>query len=140
MSERGTLYEPETELVARIAAGERSELLEVLFESRTRRWRHPIVYVECGTIGLFGDLEQRASGAIAFGLIAAAIQIVFAQKDSDLRAMAFSLLSGLARSSGTTELPGVLAREWESLRGLAATLQPRDRIFWKELRKWYRRT
>lgn len=140
MSRDVSFYEPEVSLVDTICRGDSAGVLAELFTSRTRRWPHSYMHIECGTIGTFSDLGRRLPAPLAFDLVPQAIQLVFAQREPELLVTAFSLLCVISGASNTTEMPPSLAANWEQLRALVATLPSNKNIKleWGWLCRWYR--
>jgi len=139
MDTRSDPYTAGSDLVDRLCAGEDPELLAELFEARVERWLYPTPYGS----GPFNDLlgyrfsRDAVPAPVAFALIHAAIRLVLKQVPGRRLEWAFDLLGGLARVSGTTELPLALATHWESLRRRATEL-PSDDLTWRYLCEWYR--
>jgi len=133
-------YAAESELVTLLCAGEDEKLLADLFAARAERWPYPTPYDLAPFSDLFGYRRSRGAipAQVAFALIPAAVQLVFAQEPGKRLEWAFDLLGGLARASDTTELPPALATHWEPLQMRAATL-PSDDLTWRYMREWYRR-
>jgi hypothetical protein len=132
-------YAAESELVARLCAGESTKLLADLFAARAKRWPYPTPYELEPFADLFGHRRSQDAlpAPVAFALIPTAVGLILAEEAGARLEWAFDLLGGLARASDTTEVPAALAASWEGLRRRAATLPAND-LTWGYLCEWYR--
>lgn len=113
--------------------------LPILFEERVREWPHPARHEELFTVGLFSDLESALSPTRAFVLLGPATQIAVEVRASEHLDCALCLPSGLARQSGTTELPPALADAWPVIETAVESKDLTQSVEWGSLRRWYRR-
>ena len=97
------------------------------------------MYFDCGTMGLFDDLDLPTH--TAFQLVAPAARIAAEQLDAQLLATGLYLTYGLARMSDTTEVSPELDSYWATLSSAVArhTLGGDLELYWSELKSWYRR-
>ena len=88
---------------------------------------------ECYTVGSFEDLEMQLDPERAFILLPSAALLVLEQSDPPLRETALSLLAGIARRTGTTEMPIALADLVPALRLVGS-----GSSWWEAFHTWYR--
>jgi len=96
----------------------------------------PYAHLEYGTAGLFDDLVLGREAA--FALVSAGVVLTLAQSTPALMECALSLLSRLARSSDTTEVPALLRERWNELAGFARAHGSRCENEWRSIASWYR--
>ena len=131
------VYTIRSELISTLASSQRLEDLRSLFHARTSEYPHYSLEVEGGGIDTFGDLFQALEPHEAFALIPAAVELAIEQTHPELFETTLYILSGLARASNTTEVPGKLSRSWEKLAEREdQLLTGRNRIL-SQLLDWY---
>jgi hypothetical protein len=129
------LHAPGAHLVPRVAEGS-AEALVGLFDERTAAWPMPYAHGDYGTAGLFADLVLGRETAHA--LVSTGVVLTLAQSTPALTECALSLLSQLARSSETTEVPALLRARWNELAGFARARGARCENEWCSIASWYR--
>jgi hypothetical protein len=122
-------------LIAAVIEGPNSTTLRALFYAATARWSHPVRHEEAYTVGAFDALEQQVGPAKAFALVPDATRLALEQTDPALKETAISLLFGLVRSSGTTEVPPDMHELLVRLRH-----ESQGSFYLREIEKWYRLT
>jgi hypothetical protein len=95
------------------------DALEALFFERLNGWEQPFISDECGTYGLFTDIQQNIAPHIAFSLIRKSIEIALSQPDHKRLNCAFYLIYGLIESTKTTEIPASITKQFPKLKILA---------------------
>jgi hypothetical protein len=99
------------------------DALEALFFERLKAWEQPFISDECGTYGLFTDIQQNISSHIAFSLIQKSVEIALSQSDPKRLNCAFYLIYGLIESTKTTEIPASITKYFPALKILAQQLE-----------------
>ena len=85
------------------------------FEARFSEWPEPVKNMEFFTVGVFYDLAQSFEGPAAFDLLKSAAAMSIDQMPDKKFLRYIDLLSTLASSSKTAEMPGPLRERWADL-------------------------
>ncbi len=94
---------------------------------------------ECFTVGAFSDFTSRLDPQTAFGLLPSALAILKEWDGSELSETALCLLSDLATTSETTELPVKVRDDWKDLEAFIQRNCLIESVYWSALKSWYRR-
>lgn len=133
-----SIFDIGKDIVYEIRTTDNPKLLFDLFNVRTKEWKYYMISNECGSFGIFADLEK-LSYIQGFKLIPTAIEIVNNQSDEDLLMTALYLLLTCIETANTTEIPNELLQYWTSINNKVRDGNVKNCMkIWSEINKWYR--